>query len=164
MLKQKNKKVDTKQIENLKIEVEEFKNRYLRALADYKNLEHRVNAERSNMRDMVKEQVIGHFLPIMDNINQAEVFTKDPGLTMISNSFSQTLKDLGVHEVELLGQEYDPHSAEVVEVVEGREDNKVVDVLQKAYAMNGQLIRPGRVKVSKLHQSERSEEPKKNSV
>jgi molecular chaperone GrpE len=128
---------------------EEFKAHYLRALADYKNLENRTQSERSQMRDSIKKQIIEHFFPILDNLDQAELFTKDPGLQMISKSFKQVLKDLGVTEVELLNTEYDPHTAEAVEVVEGEEDDKIMEVLQKAYALNGTVIRPGRVKVSK---------------
>lgn len=139
--------------EDLKKQAEEFKHSYLRALADYKNLEHRIHAERENMRDTIKRQVIEHFLPVLDNIHQAQVFTTDPGLKMVSNSFTQALKDLGVQEIELLGLEYDPHLAEVVEAIDGKQDNIIIEVLQKAYGMNGQVIRPGRVKVSKVKQS-----------
>ncbi len=152
-LKEEKPKVISKELEEEKKRAEEFKNSYLRALADYKNLEHRMNSERANMRDYVKRQVIEEFLPVLDNISQAEIFLKDPGLKMVSNSFTQTLKNLGVQEMELLGHEFDPHFAEAVEAVEGPEDNIIVEVLQKAYAMNGQVIRPGRVKVSKVKQS-----------
>src|SRR5690606_39767859 len=90
------------------------------------------------------------FLPVVDNLDQAEIFMSDPGLEMISSSFRQALKEMGVQEVELLGNEYDPHYSEVVEVVEGKQDNIIVEVLQKAYEMNGEVIRPGKVKVSKI--------------
>jgi molecular chaperone GrpE len=148
------KKPDLSQeLEEEKKQKDDFKNSYLRALADYKNLEHRINSERANMRDYVKRQVIEEFLPVLDTMSQAEIFIKDPGLKMVSNAFTQTLKNLGVQEMELLGTEFDPHFAEAVEAVEGPEDNIIVEVLQKAYAMNGQVIRPGRVKVSKVAQS-----------
>lgn len=139
-----------KQLEEEQKKTEEMKSHYLRALADYKNLENRTRTEREQMRDTIKKQVIEQFFPVLDNLDQAEVFTKDPGLQMISKSFRKTLEDLGVQEVELVGTEYDPHSAEVVEVVDGEEDNIVVEVLQKAYGLNGTVIRPGRVKVSRI--------------
>ena len=143
----------SKELEAEKKRTEEFKNSYLRALADYKNLEHRINSERQGMQEAVKRQVVERFIPVIDNINQAEVFITDPGLKMVSNSFNQTLKDLGVTEISLLGNEYDPHFAEAVEAVEGKTDNIIVEVLQKSYAINGQIIRPGRVKVSKVKAS-----------
>ncbi len=138
------------QLEESRKQADQFKNQYLRALADYKNLEHRMDAMRSQMRENITRQVIEEFLPILDNIDQAEIFTKDPGLQMISNSFRQTLQRLGVSEIELIDTEFDPHTAEVVEVVEGNTDDIIVEILQKAYALNGTVIRPGRVKVSKV--------------
>ncbi len=138
------------QLEEAQKQAEEFKGMYLRALADYKNLENRTRTEREQMRDIVKKQVIEQFFPVIDNLDQAEVFTKDPGLQMISKSFRQVLKNVGVTEIELLGTEYDPHKAEVVEVVEGDDDNIIVDVVQKGYQLNGSVIRPGLVKVSKV--------------
>lgn len=138
------------ELEESKKQSEQFKNQYLRALADYKNLEHRMDSMRSQMRESITQQVIGEFLPVLDNLDQAEIFTTDPGLQMISGSFRQTLQRLGVTELELVGQEFDPHAAEVVEVVEGDADDIIIEVLQKAYALNGRVIRPGRVKVSKV--------------
>jgi len=129
---------------------EDLKKQYLRALADYKNLEHRVEQERYRMRDAAKREVIEQMLPVLDNLDQAEVFNDDPGLKMISNSFQQSLKNLGVEELQLLGSEYDPATSEAIEAVVGEKDNIVVGVVQRAYKMHGSLIRHGKVKVSKI--------------
>lgn len=128
---------------------EEYKQAYLRALADYKNLEHRTNSERQRMRDSVKKNIIMDLLPVLDNMDQAAVFTQDPGLSMVSATFTQALSNLGVSEVELEGQPFDPEFAEAVEVVAGDQDNVVTKVVQKAYALNGQVVRHGKVTVSK---------------
>ncbi len=130
-------------------EIEQYKNLYLRALADYKNLEHRMNQERQRMRISVKKDMIYSLLPVLDNLDQAEVFNQDPGLKMISASFRKALEEMGVQELELLGNEFNPEYAEVVEVVEGKKDNIVIDIIQKAYQLEGQVIRPGKVRVSK---------------
>lgn len=142
-----------KKVEEAEAQVLEYKNHYLRALADYKNLEHRVNNDRERMRSMIQKQTIEKFLPIVDNLDQAEVFMQDPGLKMINSAFRQTLKELGFQEIELLGQEYDPHFSEVVDVVEGKENDSIVEVLQKAYSLNGEVIRPGKVKVTRSTES-----------
>ncbi|CAN5213575.1 nucleotide exchange factor GrpE [soil metagenome] len=139
------------EVKKLEEEVLTFKNLYLRALADYKNLENRVNNERGQMKDSVKKQIIMELLPVLDNLNQAEIFTTDIGLKMVAKSFSQALESLGVKEIELLGVEYDPYAAEVIEVVPGEQDNIVVEVLMKGYSLNGEVIRPGKVKVSKIN-------------
>lgn len=137
------------QNDELSQEVEQYKNLYLRALADYKNLEHRMNQERQRMRVSLKKDIIYTLLPVLDNLNQAEVFNQDPGLKMISGSFKKALEELGVKELDLMGTEYNPETAEVVDVIEGKEDNIVIDILQKAYQLDGQIIRPGKVRVSK---------------
>lgn len=130
-------------------EVRQVKNAYLRALADYKNLENRVQNERNQMQDTIKKNIVDRLFPVLDNLNQAEVFMKDPGLQMVAKSFSQALAEIGVEEIQLLGQDYDPYTAEVIEVVPGDADNIIVEVLQKGYKLNGSVIRHGKVKVSK---------------
>lgn len=130
-------------------EVEQYKNLYLRALADYKNLENRMSHERQRMQIAVKKQMIYDLLPVLDNLEQAEVFTQDPGLQMISSSFKKAITEMGLQEVALLGTEYDPEYAEAIAVVPGKNDNIVEEVLQKAYVLDGHVIRHGKVKVSK---------------
>lgn len=133
---------------NQEEETEKFKNLYLRALADYKNLEHRMNQERQRMRISIKKEMIYTLLPVLDNIDQAEVFNQDPGLKMVGTSFRKALQEMGVTDIDLIGTEYNPEYAEVVQVVEGEADNIVVAVVQKAYQLDGQVIRPGKVTVS----------------
>src|SRR3989344_4658036 len=147
-LHKKDEKAET-ELTQAKKEAEDFKNKYLRALADYKNLENRFYQERQRLQEQIKKECVIKFLHFLDGLDQAEVFNKDPGLKMIANNFKSTLSELGVKEIELLGHEYDPHFAEAVEVVNGKHDDMIVEVLQKAYEINGQVIRPGRVKVSK---------------
>lgn len=130
-------------------QVAEFKNLYLRALADYKNLDQRVHSERAQMRDRMKMEFLMDMFPVLDTMEKAQIFTTDPGLKMVGDSFLKSFADMGVLEVTLLGKKYDPHTSEVIEVVDGEEDNVVVEVLQKAYEYSGQVIRPGKVKVSK---------------
>lgn len=130
-------------------QIAEFKNLYLRALADYKNLDQRVRSERAQMRDRMKMEFLMDMFPVLDTMEKAQIFTTDPGLKMVGDSFLKSFADMGVLEVTLLGSKYDPHTSEVIEVVDGEEDNVVVEVLQKAYEYSGQVIRPGKVKVSK---------------
>lgn len=132
-----------------KNEAEEFKSKYLRAVADYQNLERRMFEERREVETRAKSQLVSRLLPFLDNLDKAEMFIKDPGLKMIKDQFMQTIGELGVKEVPLAGTEFDPHTAEVIEVVEGNEDNTIVDVLRKAYSLNGKVIQHGQVRVSK---------------
>ena len=143
------KEKSSKELIECQAQNEQLKQQYLRTLADYKNLENRFYQERQRLQEQIKKECVIKFLHFLDGLDQAEVFNKDPGLKMIANNFKSTLSELGVKEIELLGHEYDPHFAEAIEVVDGKHDNLIVEVLQKAYELNGEVIRPGRVKVSK---------------
>ena len=135
--------------EQLMQQVEEYKSKYLRAVADYQNLEKRMFEDRKETATREKANVINRLLPFLDNLDKAEMFIKDPGLKMIKDQFVQTMQELGIQEVQLQGTEFDPHVAEVIEVVDGEKDNIIVDVLRKAYSLNGKVIQHGQVRVSK---------------
>lgn len=130
-------------------ERDEYKDKLLRALADYHNLEKRVGEERKELGRRAVQGFILRVLPFLDNLEQAEVFVKDKGLEIVKSSFVDLLKMEGLTKIEVLGKEYDVHSAEAVDLVEGEQDNMVVEVVRNGYMFNGQIIRPAQVKVSK---------------
>lgn len=136
-------------VEKLKSEVHDYKNKYLRALADYQNFQKRVEEERIELRKLAQISVLQRILPIMDNLDKAEVFIKDEGLRLVKDHFMQILQELGLKEVDVLHKEYDPHTAEAIEMVPGEKDNQVVEILRKGYELNGKVLRPAQVKVSK---------------
>ncbi len=144
---QKQKKEEM--VAKLQEEVEQYKTKYLRALADYQNFERRVREEKIELRTMANENFIRNLLPFLDSLEKAEIFIKDQGLQIIRNSFFQLLTNEGLKEIELAGKPFDPYTAEAVELIEGEKDNEVVEVLLKAYEYNGKMLRVGQVKVSK---------------
>lgn len=137
------------EIVELKKQVDEFKNKYLRAIADYQNLEKRVGDERIELMKIANKNLLVKILPFLDNLEKAEVFVKDEGLKISMNHFIQILKEAGLEELDLLNKDYDPVTAEAVQLVEGKEDNKVIEVLQKGYMFGDKIIRVAQVKVSK---------------
>ena len=80
------------EINNLKQEAEENKKKYLRALADYQNLEKRVSEERFELMKMANKNLLIKILPFLDNLEKAEVFVKDQGLKISKDHFLQILK------------------------------------------------------------------------
>ena len=131
-------------------EVEEWKSSYLRALADYQNLERRTHEQIEAHQKKVRNHLLHKFLDVLDTIYQAEIFVKDAGLTMVKDNFLKALKEEGVEEIDLLGKQYDPHLAECIEVVPGPEkDNVIIEVASKGYKIGDEIIRPAKVKVAK---------------
>lgn len=130
-------------------ETEEYRTRYLRALADYQNLERRVRLEQETIVYNAKVNVVLAFLPFLDNLEKAEIFVKDAGLRMIKDHFYQTLKELGIREIDILDKEFDPHLAEAIDIVEGEKDDIVVEIVRKGFMLGERVLRVAQVKVSK---------------
>ena len=134
---------------NLKQQVDEFKNKYLRAIADYQNLEKRVGEERFELMKMANKNLLIKIFPFLDNLEKAELFVKDEGLKISKDHFLQILKEAGLKEIDLLNKDFDPVFAEAIDIVSGKEDSKVVEVLRKGYMFEDKIIRVAQVKVSK---------------
>lgn len=144
--KKENKNLE---IEKLKKEVDEWKNKYLRALADYQNFENRVKEERLALIKSANLNLILKLLPFLDNLEKAEVFVKDEGLKIAKDHLFQTLREVGVEEIEVLNKPFDPITSEAIEIVKGDKDDMVVEVLRKGYKLGEKILRVAQVKVSK---------------
>lgn len=138
-----------KELEEAKKISEEYKTKYLRALADYQNFEKRVADQKAELITSANRELITKLLSFLDNLEKAEIFIKDTSLKMIKDSFYAALQSTGLKEIEVVGKEYDPYNAEVIDMVEGERDNMVTEVLRKGYELNGRIIRIAQVKVSR---------------
>lgn len=138
-----------KELEDLRKTVDEMKNKYLRALADYQNFENRVREEKLAVREEATISLLHRLVPFLDNLEQAEIFIKDKGLEMIRKQYLQALEGIGIKELDVMGKEFDPHTAEAIDIVEGEKDNIIVEVLRKGYVYHDRVLRPAQVKVSK---------------
>lgn len=154
------KKIDEKKLEEVEDkniieelenvnEADEWKNKYLRALADYHNLENRVANQIEIQNKANKKRLLSQFLEILDNIERAEIFVTDPGLQIVIADFHKMLEREGVVEMDLFDKPYDPTSSECVEVVAGDDDNMVAEVVQKGYMLHDSILREAKVKVTK---------------
>ncbi|GIW62400.1 MAG: hypothetical protein KatS3mg090_0226 [Patescibacteria group bacterium] len=131
---------------------DDYKQKYLRALADYQNLLKRVEQEKQRIEQEVAFSFWQRFLDIYEDMLRADVFVKDQGLKMILDKMKKFLKDSGVSEVELEGKKFDPELAEVVDVVscsDDQEDNTVSKVYRKAYKLFDKVLQVGKVQVKK---------------
>lgn len=140
-----------KENDDLKKELSECKNKYLRALADYQNLEKRTQEEKNEMRKYASAQVIIRLLPFLDNLERAQIFIKDEGLKAVKERLTLVLQEVGLEEISVLNKEFDPQVAEAIEVLEGKKENMVVEVVRKGYRLNGKVVQVAQVKVTKKH-------------
>lgn len=135
--------------EELQGQIEEWKSKYLRALADYQNLERRVSQERQEFKERITEEIIHKMLVILDDVQKAEKHVKDEGLTLAVKGFDAWLTGHNVRKIHVLHKEFNPHEMECVEVVEGDKDNEVIDEVRPGYMIGEKILRHALVKVSK---------------
>lgn len=129
-------------------ESDEWKNKYLRALADYQNLEKRTQTEKQEIRKFAAEVVISRMLPAMDSLLKAREHLKDTGLDLAVREFESVFADMGVAKIDVVGKAFNPHEMECIEVTDGP-DGEVVTELLPGYKLHDKVIRVAQVKVGK---------------
>lgn len=134
--------------EELKQQIEEWKTKYLRALADYQNLERRTREEKNEVRNFASEIILTRLLPVVDTIKKAKDHLKDTGLDLAYKELIAVLDEQGVHAMDVVGKVFNPHEMECIEVVAG-EDNIVIEESMPGYTFRGKVVRVAQVKVGK---------------
>lgn len=133
----------------LQQEIEEWKGKYFRALADYQNLEKRVKLQREELVKYASEKIIYELLAVLDTLEQAEKHLKDPGLTLGVKNLWIVLAGNGVKRIEVLSKKFNPHEMECVEVVESDKEDEVIEEVRAGYKLEDKVIRVAQVKVGK---------------
>ena len=146
----KDKKVKTNSPDNAELleKITSLEERLARSLADYSNLEKRIDSQRQLFVTLATTSILSKMVEVLDNFYLAQNHLNDPGLKMAIDKFDSVLKTEGLEEINPLGLEFDPQSIECIETVEGKE-NFVVEVKKLGYKLNGHVIRPSQVVVGK---------------
>jgi molecular chaperone GrpE len=137
----------------------ESHDKMLRAYAELENTKKRLHKEKDEFVRFANEGLILRLLPIVDNFDRALASVKHTeetdavlsGIRMVQKELHSLFKDHGVEEVEAVGRKFDPHFHEAIAVVETDDhpDDTVLEEIQRGYTLNGRLMRPSIVKVSK---------------
>jgi len=130
-------------------EADVWKEKYIRALADYQNLEKRTLEEHNRVRMFAGQLIIEKLLPVVDLLEKAEEHLKDQGLELALKELYSFFHTIGVEKIDVVGKAFDPFTMDCIEIVEGGGENTVVSVLSPGYYMHNKLIRPAKVKVGK---------------
>ena len=131
---------------NLQEQLNDLENKWKRALADYANLEKRIDNEKQSFVKYSNLKLLEKLLPILDDLEAAEKHLKDQGLKIILNKLKEILKSEGVEEIKTHGEEFNPELMEAIEIIEGPK-NKVMGVSRKGYLLEGKVLRIAKVKV-----------------
>lgn len=133
---------------NLATKVIELQDKLNRSLADYINLEKRIERDKDFIASFATASVINHMVDVLDDFLLAQSHLKDSGLQMAIDKFKTVLSKHGLVEINPKDLPFDPETMECVQVVDGPE-NTVVDVRKIGYSLNGQTVRPAQVAVGK---------------
>lgn len=139
-------------------QLEEQKNKWLRALADLDNYKKRVALEQDQFIKFSNESLIKEILPALDGLNKAletaetakvnEGLTK--GLALVSRQLKDALAKFGLEEIAAKNMPYDPNVHEAILQKESQEpENIIIEEVQKGFTLHGRVIRPSMVIVSK---------------
>jgi molecular chaperone GrpE len=141
---------------------QEYLDGWMRMKADIANIKKREEEERANFIKYAKEGVIEEMLPTLQNFDMAmankEAWEKvdanwRAGIEYIAKQLRTTLEGHGLVEINPINLPFDitrDEALEHVAVTDEKQDNVILEVVQKGYKLHDKIIRAPRVKVGEF--------------
>jgi len=143
------------ELQRLRAERDSLLDRLARAQAEFENARRRAAKEQQEFRDYAALDVIKLLLPVLDSFERALHAKSDAadfrgGIELIDKQLQDALAKLGVRPIPAVGEPFDPHFHEAIEMVEtnAAADHEVLEELQRGYKFKDRLLRPAMVKVA----------------
>ena len=148
------------EIQKIKDELAEQKDKYLRLLAEFDNYKRRTSKEWIEMKQTAGKEVIVSLLEVLDDSDRAEkqldssenIGLIREGVKLVFNKLRNTLHAKGLKTMESIQTDFDVEKHEAITEMPAPSDNlkgKVVDELQKGYYLNDKIIRFAKVVIGK---------------
>lgn len=148
------------ELEKLKQELEEQKDKYIRLFAEFDNYKRRTSKEAIETRQTAGKEIIISLLDVLDDMDRAEKQmaesdeekTLKEGILLVFVKFRKILQSRGLRALDTLHTEFDVEKDEAVSEIhvdDKKLKGKVVAELQKGYYLNDKLIRFAKVVVGK---------------
>ena len=144
---------------NAEMKVAEHWDHVVRAKAEMENIKRRTKRDVENARKYSVEKFASDLLPIVDSLEQGietsvtatDITALREGMEMTNKMLISTLEKQGLIQVHPHGEKFNPEFHEAMSMVESAEiaEDHVITVFQKGYQLNGRLVRPARVVVSR---------------
>ena len=146
--------------EQIRLKDEEIANQkdtFLREKAELENFKKRLTKEKDDFVQFANERLLQELIQIEDNLERAlevpnaTLESLKEGVEMIQKQFSTFLKNQKVEPIEAIGKSFDPNLHEVLNQQESEEheENTVIEQYSKGYTLNGRILRPAKVVISK---------------
>ncbi|MBF0607471.1 MAG: nucleotide exchange factor GrpE [Magnetococcales bacterium] len=149
---------DTAELEKIKEQMAETKDKYMRLYAEFDNYKKRVQREKEDILKYGMEPLVGDLLPVIDNLEAALSHASNSTAASLSTGVELTLKEFkkalsryGVVEIEAKGKPFDPAFHEAMAETENNnvDDRTVLEEFRKGYMFKERVLRASLVKVSK---------------
>ena len=163
-----------KKLEECQKQRDEYLAGWQRSRADFLNYKKEEMERIGEFLKYATEEFILKILPILDNFELAEKKINDEnpegkpsasygasvkGILQIKTQLQDFLKSQGLEEIKTVGERFDPNLHEVVGEVEMKDNGStsspqgelgmIVEEIQKGYTINGRVLRPAKIKVTK---------------
>ncbi|KAF1302881.1 nucleotide exchange factor GrpE [Enterococcus saccharolyticus] len=146
------------EIDELKKQLEETEDKFLRARAEIANITNRNRNERELLQKYRSQDLGKKLLPAIDNLERAlsaevtdESDSLKKGIEMVLESLIHSLKEEGIEEIPAAGETFDPNLHQAVQTVPASDEHAtdtIVEVLQKGYKLHDRILRPSMVVVA----------------
>ena len=154
-----NPEVCEEESEKLRSELDEYKDKYLRLMAEFDNYRKRVLKEKSELILNGGEKVISSILPVLDDIERAEESMTtiedsksfQEGVSLIFEKLKTILEKNGLKKMDTVGEQFNVDFHEAIAMVPGQPDElrgKVIDSVQTGYLLNDKVLRHAKVAVA----------------
>ena len=147
------------QVEKLKADLQEQKDKYLRLLAEFENYKRRSSRERLDLSQTAGKEIIISLLDVLDDCDRAEKQLQQEkntgdlsGVLLVFNKLRTILQNRGLRPMESLHEEFDVEKHEAISEVPAPSPDlkgKVVAEVMKGYYLNDKIIRFAKVIVGK---------------
>lgn len=145
-----------KELDEVSMELENIKDKYVRLSAEFDNYRKRTLKEKMDLTKTGGEKVLINILPVLDNFERALAAIKEArdmeavkvGIELIVNKFKEFLAQNGVTEIEAMQEEFNTDLHEAITKIPTDQDEmrgKVVDVIEKGYFLHDKVIRYAKV-------------------
>jgi len=151
----KDSKALNKELEELRLELNEEKNRHLRTRADFENFRKRMERDAENRSINAKKEILIDLLKFLDYFEQARKQVQDPaaarGIEIMARQFNELLYKNGVRPVECLGEPYDPEEQEGIGYITTDQcpEGCVAEEICSGYKLGEILLKPAQVMVAR---------------
>ena len=155
---QEEKEENTSEIEECAKLRDDYLAGWQRAVADLANYKKNEGERLAWLKKQIDQDWLFKILDFCDDLERAQnhlpenLQNKDwlKGIFLASSKFLEELKKQGLIEIKAVGEKFNPEFHEAITEVEGEgESGTVAEVIQKGYMLNGELLRPSKVKIIK---------------